>query len=227
MSPPDLIGVVTCAIAFTPPNQEMSPMLRSASLGRSQTAVARPSAGAAPGSDALEERSLVEAARFDPEAFGVLYQHYLPRIYRYLRFRSATETDAADLTQDVFVRAFAAFPRFRDDGTPFAAWLFTIARNRSADAARRNRRHGISVPLGDGLVAADDPEGALLRREAASRVGRLIAELDPDKRELVSLRFSAGLTCREISVVVGRSEPAVKQQLTRILRRLKEQTNER
>jgi RNA polymerase sigma-70 factor, ECF subfamily len=180
----------------------------------------------------LEERMLLAAARSDPEAFGLLYQRYLPRIHRYLRLRSASEADAADLTHDVFVRAFAAFPKYRDDGLPFSAWLFAIARNRTADVARRLKSEAVWLPLDDAMGAqtsgpdAFDPEAIAVRRESNERIRRLLAGLDRDKLELVSLRFAAGLSSREIASVVGRSEAAVKQQLTRILRTLKEQAND-
>jgi RNA polymerase sigma-70 factor (ECF subfamily) len=173
-----------------------------------------------------EERALIAAARSDPRAFGLLYQRYLPRIYRYLRLRCSNDADAADMTQDVFVRALAALPRYRDNGLPFAAWLFTIARNRSADAARRSRSTGLALQLGDDHAGGDDLEGSVVRREAIVRVERLLARLEPDKRELLALRFASGLTSREIARVVGRSEPAVKQQLTRLLRNLKEQSRD-
>ncbi len=116
-----------------------------------------------------DELALVEAARTDPEAFGVLYHHFLPRIYGYLRLRCGSSEDASDLAQDVFVSAYAAMPRYRNHGQPFAPWLFAIARNRSADAARRIRAMPPALPIldpedvpldvsggtGDGLISFD------------------------------------------------------------------------
>src|SRR5581483_12168401 len=86
-----------------------------------------------------DESALVLAARHDASAFGTLYLRYLDRVYWYLRARTPSEEDAADLTQQVFLHALAALPRYRQQNVPFAAWLFRIARNVAIDFNRRRR----------------------------------------------------------------------------------------
>jgi RNA polymerase sigma-70 factor (ECF subfamily) len=70
---------------------------------------------------------------------------------------------------------------------------------------------------------ADSPEDLVLRRERLDRLRAMVSRLDANKRELLALRFAAGLTSREIGTVVGKSEGAVKKQLFRIIASLKEQ----
>jgi RNA polymerase sigma-70 factor (ECF subfamily) len=185
--------------------------------------------------DHADEAMLVAAARTDPTAFAALYVRYLPRIHRYLRLRCGSDDVAADLTQDVFLRALAALPRYRERGMPFGAWLFAIARNHSADRARRAKASGWVVPLDESGAATDarwaapgpGPEEQVLRHEATARVAALVATLDDGQRELLALRFGAGLTSREIGAVVGRSEAAVQKQLVRLLHSLKERSHGR
>src|SRR4051812_40918795 len=86
-----------------------------------------------------QEADLVQAARREPAAFEPLYRYYLSPVYRYLRLRTASDEEAADLTQQVFLRALAALPDYRSKGLPFSAWLFRIARNAAIDAHRRQR----------------------------------------------------------------------------------------
>ena len=69
----------------------------------------------------------------------MLYQRYLPQIYRYLRARTGNADDAADLTQQVFLKALSALPGYRPCGRPFITWLLRIARNAVADFYRRRR----------------------------------------------------------------------------------------
>lgn len=166
----------------------------------------------------IDEATLLDAARRDPTAFGILYQRYLPRIYRYLRTRTTSEDEAADLTQQVFLKAFDALPSYRNRGAPFTAWLFRIARNVAIDHARRKRITLTWDLQPEALHPATDttPESVVLREEALQRLRVLLSQLDTGKRELLALRFAAGLTNREISVVVGKSEAAVKKQLARI-----------
>ncbi len=172
-----------------------------------------------------DEATLVEAARADPAAFGHLYQRYLTRMYRYVRVRTDCQEDAADLTQEVFLQALDALPNYRPRGVPFAAWLFRIARNAATDYRRRRRR---ALPLEllqevahPGLEYA--PEAAALRGEALAWLRSLLGRLEPGKRELLALRFDAGLTSREIAFVVGGSEAAIQRQLSRTLQALKEE----
>ena len=86
-----------------------------------------------------EEPALVDAARSDPAAFVELHARYEACVWRYLRARTATEEDAADLTQQTFLQALDGLPRYRERGLSFAAWLFRIARNVATDHHRRRR----------------------------------------------------------------------------------------
>ena len=175
--------------------------------------------------DAPDEATLVEAARSDPAAFGRLYHCYLDRVYRYLRVRSPTAEDAADLTQQVFLQAFKGLAAYRGERVPFAAWLFRIAHHLAIDAARRRRE---TVPW-DGLpealhpAAAADLEADILRQEAVAHLRTCLARIAPEKRELLALRFAARLSAREIAAVVGKSEAAVQKQIARTIQNLKDQ----
>jgi RNA polymerase sigma-70 factor (ECF subfamily) len=127
---------------------------------------------AADGSDKTtiwaREAALVEDARQDPAAFAHLYELYFARIYRYLRMRVAHESDAEDLTQQVFLQALNALPRYQTRGAPFAAWLFTIARRALADHSQRARRRPPPIALDVTPETADeqDMERNLLQRES-------------------------------------------------------------
>src|SRR6185437_9545514 len=111
------------------------------------------------------EHALVEAAQRDPAAFAALYQVYFARVYRYLRVRLRSEEDAADLTQQAFLKALDALPRYRTHGAPFAAWLFTIARHTLAD---RYHRLPATLPLeaANEVQAEHGMEAAVLRHES-------------------------------------------------------------
>ena len=174
------------------------------------------------------DEALVAEARERPAAFAALYERYLPGIYRYLRARSSSPEEAADLTQVVFLRALDALPRYRSGKAPFAAWLFRIARNLATDAHRR-RRPAVSwdgLPEPPAAFDGSEPETVVLKHERLGRLRALLSGLDPAKRELLALRFAAGLSAREIAPIVDKSESAVKKQLTRIIANLKEHYHE-
>lgn len=175
-----------------------------------------------------DEIALVRAAQVEPAAFAEVYRRYLARVYRYLRTRTDSEEDAADLTQQVFLQALIALPKYRERGIPFAAWLFRIARNVATDAHRR-RKDTLDWHLVAGTRQSpreQEPEAIVLQREALNRLHELLDGVDPAKRELIALRFAAGLTAYEIAAVIGKSEAAVHKQLARTLHALKEQYKE-
>jgi RNA polymerase sigma factor (sigma-70 family) len=161
-----------------------------------------------------DEDFLVEAARHDPEAFAALYRHYLAPLYRYLLGRVNNIHDAEDITTQVFIEALEGLVthRYQERGC-FAAWLFTIARRRLVDFYRQHP----SVPLDD----PPSPDPGLLsgieEGQDLQQLAHLLAQLDEERRELLRLRFSAGLSFAEIGILEGRSEAAAKMAFYRIL----------
>jgi len=174
--------------------------------------------------DPRGDDTVIAAAVEMPEMFGLLYTRYAGRVYRYVLSRTGSREEAADLTQLTFARAFNSLPRYRPGRAPFVAWLFRIARNAVTDAHRRRRATVSFDGLPEFLVAADglSPEALLEKRERLERLRGLLGRIDPAKRELLALRFGSGLSAREIAPIVGKSEAAVKKQLTRTIATLKE-----
>ena len=170
------------------------------------------------------DEALVLAAQARPEAFGALYARFLPPVYRYLRTRCDSAEDASDLAQVVFIKAMTSLPRFRSGGAPFSAWLFRIARNAATDSHRRKRPSVDFDALPEVFAEspADAPEAEVVKHDRLHRLAALVAALDSDKRELLALRFAAGLTVPEIARVLGRRQGTVKKQLFRLIASLKE-----
>src|ERR671932_722871 len=104
------------------------------------------------------EQQLIERAKRDPDAFGVLYERYVDRIYAYVYYRTGDTREAEDLTARVFYRALAHIPEYNQRGAPFVAWLYRIAHNLVANWHRDKTRHP-EVPL-DALLPSRASEGA-------------------------------------------------------------------
>ena len=176
-----------------------------------------------------DEAALVAAAKVDGDAFAALYRRYRQPIYRYVRARTGSEEDAADLAQQVFVKAFEAIPRYQERGLPFSAWLFRLAHNTLIDAARRA---GPTLPLQTLREANEprlpnEPEAHALKIDAFARFQQLIAPLDEERRDLLTLRFVHELPIAEIALTLGKQDAAVRAQLKRALTTLKEQQHGR
>jgi RNA polymerase sigma-70 factor (ECF subfamily) len=173
------------------------------------------------GSPMEDETTLIRAAQRDRAAFGALYELHVDRVFAYLRSRTQSDDDAADLTQQVFLQALDAMSRYEDRGLPFVAWLMRIARNAAASFHGRRRQTTAWDLLPPALGPAT--EGDLAAYVArGDTLQRLFAGLDPQTRELLILRFGAQLTIAEIAAVVSASEAAIRMRLIRTLRKLRE-----
>jgi RNA polymerase sigma-70 factor (ECF subfamily) len=176
---------------------------------------------AAPAHQVYLERDRAEAAL----PLDVIYEQYRDRVYWYLLVRTGHADDAADLLQQVFLNALKARARYSPERGSVAGWLFAIARNTAATFLSRRPSTvpwdlvpEILVPLDD-----DDLAAHLLHQEDLRRLRLLVGQLDATKRELLLLRFVAGLTSAEIATILGKSEAAIKKRIARTLHTLKEQ----
>jgi RNA polymerase sigma-70 factor (ECF subfamily) len=175
-----------------------------------------PSAGAAP---AVEEDAwltpavLVGLRARDPRAQEEFYARYFDSVFNYLRLLFGGDPHLAeDAAQDVVISAFKALPRFEQRGAAVRAWLFQIAR-------RFALQHMRTVGRGDRALVrlrerwegecdwAADPFTAASEREMVRQLGRLKLEY----REVLFLRYVLSNSHKEIAVVLGRSDAAVRK----------------
>ena len=171
-----------------------------------------------------DEVALVERAKSDPEAFGVLYEQHVDRIYSYIYYRTGNHQDAEDLTARTFYKALDHLERYTSRGVPFSAWLYRIAHNLVANWHRdRNRRRLLSL---DAQVihssAGANPE---VRAETESDREALLGasrRLSGDRQQLLLLKFIERMPNAQIGEVMGRSEGAIKSLYHRTLITLRE-----
>jgi RNA polymerase sigma-70 factor (ECF subfamily) len=169
--------------------------------------------------DLSDEKALAQAALGDQDAFGVLYERYVGRIYNYIYYRTGNTYDAEDLTARVFLRALRHIGNYTDRGLPFSAWLYRIAHNLVANWHRDNSRRR-EVPLEEILLPrppGEHPEMVLLQSEEHEGLLRVIRTLPPDRQQLLILKFVEHLSNAEIGQIMGRTEGAVKSLYHRTL----------
>lgn len=182
------------------------------------------SAGLAEASDA-ELCRLALAQRQD--AYRQLLQRYRQPVYRLVHASLGDGAEAQDVTQEVFVSAFAALDRY-DPDRPLLHWLRRIALNKCRDWIRRRRVRAFFftappldevLDMGDNAVATDV---ALADRAELARVAGAIARLPTRQREVLLLRTVEQLTQAEVSQLLGISEKAVETRLYRARQSLRE-----
>lgn len=167
--------------------------------------------------------ALVELARAgDKEAFGLLYDHYHLSVYRFLYYRTRSQTLAEDLTSETFFRALRSMNNFRWQGKDFGAWLMTIARNLTTDhfKAGRTRLEMTTEDMTPHDDATEGPEDAVLAGLTNEVLLKALTELPTEQRECLIMRFLQGLSIAETALALDRSDGAVKQLQLRGVRNL-------
>ena len=170
--------------------------------------------------------ALVELARGgDSEAFGLLYDHYHPSVYRFLYYRVGSVALAEDLMSETFFRALRSMSSFRWQGKDFGAWLMTIARNLTADHYKsgRTRLEYTTEDMGAHDSTTEGPENAVLASLTNEALLEALGELPTEQQECLIMRFLQGLSIAETAKVLGRSDGAVKQLQLRGIRNLAKQ----
>jgi len=146
-------------------------------------------------------------------AFEELVYRYEARIYGFLLKSSGNETDARELTQDTFVRAFHAMLQF-DTRREFAPWLFSIARRKLIDRVRA-RRTVSEEPVSDELDLMD-PAESLARSEDSQNLWAMAQrKLPAIQFQVLWLRYVEDMDVAQVAQVVGRTRTHVKVLLFR------------
>lgn len=167
----------------------------------------------------MSEQELIETAKRDPEAFGLLYERYVDQIYQYIFYRTGNRQDAEDLTAKTFFRALAKIDGYSYKGVPFSAWLYRIAHNLVANW-HRDRRNRHLIPLDELALKTTGrraPERLVEESERDHVLRQAISRLSGDRQQLLILKFAEEMSNAEIGKVIGRSEGAIKSLYHRTL----------
>lgn len=173
--------------------------------------------------DDFDERELIAKARHDRHAFGELYELYVDRVYRYIYYRTGNVHDAEDLTARVFFRAFKHIGRYEDQGLPFSAWLYRIARNLVANWYRdSSKRTMVPLDSANQRQSGAGPELSAELLEDKETLLEAIRRLPAERQELLILKYVEQLSNVEIGQIMGRSEGAIKSLYFRTLGNLRQ-----
>jgi RNA polymerase sigma-70 factor, ECF subfamily len=171
----------------------------------------------------LEVESLVDrAAGGNTEAFGRLYDLYAGRIYSHIYYRTSNIEDARDLTQEVFIKAWQALPKYRQTRTPFLGWLFTISHNRVIDYYRTKKDHAY---LNNEIIMEDrgrSPEKLLEDQFTQQEVRQAVLRLPEDQQQVILMSFIEGFEYGEIAAALNKSEGNIRVIMHRALKKMRE-----
>jgi RNA polymerase sigma-70 factor, ECF subfamily len=162
----------------------------------------------------------------DDAAWEELVRVHTRRVYGLCYRFTGKDSEAQDLTQDVFLRVFRALGSFRSTEGSFSTWLARLTRNLLIDHYRRNRNERVTDSIEDQLprvegraedriASSSRPDSAVAGREASELLQGALAKLSPELRETIILRDLQEMEYREIADVLAIPEGTVKSRLNR------------
>lgn len=175
-----------------------------------------------------EEEKILRQSLSDPEAFRPIYEKYFKKIFHFVHRRVGEPDLAADLTQQVFVKALSGLCKFQFRGLPFSAWLYRVALNECNDFFRKSSRTRFVV-LDESVMEQlyDEVVGDSLYESWAKRLPEILGMLKENELQLIELRFFEGRPFKEIGELLGITETYAKVKTYRILEKMKKLFNHR
>ena len=169
------------------------------------------------------KRAVRQAAGGDEQAAGLLFDTYYPRVVRYAMAKLGRTADAEDVAAETFAKVLRDLGRFSWRGAGFEAWLFRIAANLVVDQVRRSGREHLSDNVLDSEAAQElSPEDFVVAGEVRDELREALAQLPTEQREVLILRFAAGLDTGEAAATMGKKANAIRQLQFRALKNLRE-----
>lgn len=163
----------------------------------------------------LDDLELVKRAQAGSlAAVGELYDRHHANIFRYLYYKTADFQTAQDLTGELFLRMVNHLDSFEPRGVPFAAWLYRIARNLMLKEAQKGGRQPlVSLDTVETLHSQNgegNPAKIMERNQQSEWLRAGLNSINERQREVIVLRFIAGLSLKETAGVLDRTVGAVK-----------------
>jgi len=169
-----------------------------------------------------KEQKIVLQAQQNPASFAPLYDQYFPKIYNYIYHRVNNTQLAEDLVGETFYKALANIDKFKWQNRSIASWLYTIARNQVIDYYRKQEPVLLDDKKAELTVdPGGNPEEKVLQDDLKDELMKAIKTLSADQQDAMLLRYQEGLKLKEIALVLGKNEGAVKALLFRGLRSMR------
>jgi len=167
------------------------------------------------------EKEIIEKAKNgEKEAFGLLYDYYHPRIYRFIFLKVSNKQDAEDITHQVFLSAWQNIKNYEPQGFLFSSWLYKISRNAVIDFYRSKKNEISLEEVGDRLNDELRIDKIDLKIQI-EKVMKALKKLKPEYQDIIIMRFVDDLSIKEVAKVLDKSEGAVKIMQHRAINSLK------
>ena len=160
--------------------------------------------------EVLKLNLIRRAQEGEPVVVGALYERYQRGVYRYLYYRVGDQQTAEDLTSEVFLRMVEKLSNYNDQNLSFQAWLFQIARNLSIDHYRKMGVQQNVQLVDDFPEQGNEPLELIAQELTIEKLRRAMVKLPENQRDVIVMRFIAGLPIGEVAETLHKTEDSIK-----------------
>lgn len=157
------------------------------------------------------EKTIVNQAKTDINAFGKLYEYYFQKVYMYVYSKCKNKDISEDVVSITFSKALKNIPKYEDRGYSFGTWLYTIARNELYDNWNESKKMtqipDFPVNNSEGDVTATGAERETMMENVMNVVK---FDLPAHYQEIIELRYVSGFSLAETAEITGKSIDSIK-----------------
>ena len=163
------------------------------------------------------------------DTFGRLYEEFMPKVFRYVNYRVVNSDTAQDITENIFEKALVNFTSYSSDRARFSTWIFSIAKNTLIDHYRTSARKYNKQKEANQQIENHHNGPNIdyqIEAEDLNTLQCCITRLSAQEKEIISLKFGAEMTNRQIAKMLGMSESNIGTILYRTIRKLRDKLQE-
>ena len=167
-----------------------------------------------------EAKIIKQCQEGDLEAFGILYDEYIKKIYDFVYYKTMHKETAEDIVSLVFTKALENIEKHDSNKGTFSSWRYRIALNRVIDHYRTQKKEKDIDDVWD-LSGDTDVERDTDNKTELEKVEKYLKTLTSDQRDIIVMRLWQGMSHQEIAEVLGKNESAVKVAYSRAMKDLR------
>jgi RNA polymerase sigma-70 factor (ECF subfamily) len=170
-----------------------------------------------------DEKIVTDVLAGNRNAFGILVRKYQKQVFTLMHRFTNSPSEAADLTQEAFLRAYNRLETFQP-GKKFFVWLYTLSLNLARDYGRKSKKYAANFTenIDDAQREIPDQERRLIQKGEAMALFEALYRLPEDFREVLILRYREELSMKDIARILNLSVSGAKMRIHRGLIKLRE-----
>jgi RNA polymerase sigma-70 factor (ECF subfamily) len=167
----------------------------------------------------LSDNELVEKIKKtqDSQLFGILYDRYSNKVYNKCYSFARNETEAKDLTQDIFLRVFLKLDQYKSEKASFSTWLYVITYNFCTNFVNRDKKKNRTEHLGDHEYHLSDQVVGIkeINTLDPDKLNEALQLLLPEEKALLLLKYQDDVSIKELQITFDAGKSAIKMRLNR------------